>query len=670
MKRLARRCCIGILSCALPAWCHAQPAAAQAPVSQLEAITVTATRTQADARTLPLSISVIDADRIAQSGVRTVQDLLSAEAGIHVLNSSGSSDNAIIDLRGFGMTGSNNTLVLVDGVRQQDNDLSGPSLGTIPLAAIERIEIVRGAGAVQYGAGATGGVINIITRDSFGAGERARASLAIGNFGTRQYDLSVAADNGTVAVDAYGQRLRADNYRDNNAERREGGGGGITVRHDGGSLRVYGRTSTLRQGLPGPRTVDPASGLDQYDDDPRGTNTPHDHIRVRASTVGLQFQQRLGPGSLYLDLAQRDKDQHGFHGDAFGDIERDQDLAETSGSARYQWDIAGGHSLTIGGDWLRGDLDGSQFSPFGTDRWNTRQRRHGVFAEARVQASPSTLVTLGARRQYASDRTVVVEGFMAESNLTHRLTAWQAGVRQGLAQGWSAYAHIGRSLRLPTADELYYVNEPLLPQTSLDKEVGLDWSRGGSRARLSWFRYDLKNELHYNALADGFGANVNLAPTRREGLELSASHAVDDTLTLRGNLTWLRATFRSGRYGGVDVSGNRMPLVPEWMANAGATWRPLQGLALDLAVQYVGRARLDNDQANQFDARLPAYVVVNSKASYRFNRHIEASLAVNNLFDRRYATYGIRSGNLGPDGRYNLYPGSGRSVIASLAVRY
>ena len=90
MKRLARRCCIGILSCALPAWCHAQPAAAQAPVSQLEAITVTATRTQADARTLPLSISVIDADRIAQSGVRTVQDLLSAEAGIHVLNSSGS----------------------------------------------------------------------------------------------------------------------------------------------------------------------------------------------------------------------------------------------------------------------------------------------------------------------------------------------------------------------------------------------------------------------------------------------------------------------------------------------------------------------------------------------------------------------------------------------------
>src|SRR5690606_28828261 len=303
-------------------------------------------------------------------------------------------------------------------------------------------------------------------------------------------------------------------------------------------------------------------------------------------------------------------------------------------------------------------------SPFGADRWTTGQRQHGLFAEARLQAGPSTVITLGARRQYASDRTDVAEGFMANSDETHRLTAWQAGMRQHLGRELSAYAHVGRSFRLPTADELFYVSEPLAPQTSLDKELGLDWVRGGSRARLSWFRYDLKNELHYNPLANGSGANVNLAPTRREGVELEFAHAVSDALTLRGNVTWLDATFRSGRYGGVDVSGNRVPLVAEWMANAGATWRPLQDLALDMMVQYVDSARLDNDQANQFEARLPSYVVVNGKVSYRFSRYVECIRAVNNQIDRRYTTYGIRSGIQRTEDGYNVYQGSRRSRAA------
>ena len=86
-----------------------------------------------DAATLPVAVSVITAEDIAASSARTMQDLLSTQAGIHLLNTSSSTDNAIVDLRGFGMTGASNTLILVDGVKQNTNDLSAPNLGVVPL---------------------------------------------------------------------------------------------------------------------------------------------------------------------------------------------------------------------------------------------------------------------------------------------------------------------------------------------------------------------------------------------------------------------------------------------------------------------------------------------------------------------------------------------------------
>lgn len=95
--------------------------------TELSPITVTAQRVPSDAATLPVAVSVITAEDIAASSARTMQDLLSTQAGIHLLNTSSSTDNAIVDLRGFGMTGASNTLILVDGVKQNTNDPSAPN---------------------------------------------------------------------------------------------------------------------------------------------------------------------------------------------------------------------------------------------------------------------------------------------------------------------------------------------------------------------------------------------------------------------------------------------------------------------------------------------------------------------------------------------------------------
>lgn len=672
----------GALACTAPLAALAQTAApATSAAPQLDTITVTASRVPTDGRTQPVPVSVIDAADIEASSARTLQDLLSTQSSVHLINNTGSSDNAIVDLRGFGLTGASNTLILIDGIKQNDNDLSAPSLGTIPLSQIERIEIVRGSGAVQYGGGATGGVVNIITRQGFDRPVDARATFSIGNYGLRQTDASVQMNNGKVGVEAWGQKLDTDNYRDNNKERRAGGGGALTFRHDTGSIRLYARTTSQKLGLPGPRAVDPSTGLNQFEDDPRGATFEDDYIKSRTDAFGLQVRQQIGRGTLYAELSQRDKDLDGFSDDGFGETLRDQQLRETTGSLRYQLPFDGGHSVVAGVDGLYSRTNATTSPWYDVDQTSlSRQRQHAVFAEGTLRAAPGTTITLGGRRQYAASDLDVLSGSNTSSDTSRHLSAWQLGARQDLVAGFSAYGKIGRSFRLPNADELLSVDTPLRPQTSTDKELGVLWTQGASSARLAWFHYDLKNEIQYNPLADGAfgpgsGANVNLSPTRRQGVELEGRWAVTPSITLDGNVTWMQAEFRSGTYLGVDLRGNSVPLVPEWLANAGVTWRPTDALFLGVSAQYVGSSRMDNDQANQFSTKIDDYVLFNAKAGYRFTTNVEGTLAVTNLFDKEYATYGIRGADasfqyLGPTARYNLYPGMGRSVVATLTVRY
>lgn len=681
MKSRSIRRYAGALLCSAPALSAAQQAATPAP--ELDTVTVTAQRVPSDGRTLPVSISVITAEDIAASSARTMQDLLSTQAGIHLVNTTSASDNAIVDLRGFGITGASNTLIMIDGVKQNTNDLSAPSLGVVPLDQVERVEIVRGSGSVQYGGGTTGGVINIITRKDFAKEPvTARATATFGSYGLRQYDAAVALNNQKVGVDAYMQSLHSDGYREHSGERREGGGGGITFRHDNGSIRLYGNTTTQKLDLPGPRLINPTTGENQFESDPRGAKNKIDNVKTTTTTFGLQVEQQLGVGTLYADASTREKKLNGLSYDGFGDTLRNQKLEENLASLRYRLPINGGHSIVFGTDAQEAKTTSNQnaYYDFAPSKWQSRQHQYGLFADGQIRATDSTYVTLGARRQYASDKLEVISGSGEESDKGHHLTAWQLGVRQELAGGFGLYGKVGRSFRLPNADEALSVQSPLAPQTSTDKELGVTWASDSSSARLSWFRYDLTNEIQYNPLADGMwgpgtGANTNLDPTRRQGIELEGHHKLTSSLTLDANLTWMEAQFRSGTYAGVDLSGKTVPLAPKWLANAGVTWRPTDAFLWNVSAQYVGKSRMDNDQANQFDTQLDAYVLFNTKVAYKFTRNIEGAFGINNILDRKYATYGIRGGDasfqmLGPVANYNLYPAPGRNFYASLTVRY
>ena len=131
-------------------------------------------------------------------------------------------------------------MIVVDGLRISEADLGGTRLAGIPIETVERIEVLRGGGAVLYGEGATGGVIVVTTKARRGASRSSRGNVyaAAGSYGLRELRADATLASGGFSLDAAAARRDADNHRDN-----------FRSRTDAASLAAQWRTESLRFGL-------------------------------------------------------------------------------------------------------------------------------------------------------------------------------------------------------------------------------------------------------------------------------------------------------------------------------------------------------------------------------------------------------------------------------------
>ncbi|HKS19231.1 MAG TPA: TonB-dependent receptor plug domain-containing protein, partial [Bradyrhizobium sp.] len=177
------------------------------------------------------SSTVITAEQIAHSPAYSLPEIIAQVPGVQLQSFYGGVNGAktSIDLRGFGAFATANTLVLINGRRLNDVDMAQVDLSTIPLNSIERIEITRGnSGAVLYGDNAVGGVINIVTKSGVGGPPiTIRGEAGVGSFNQRLANLSAATNYGPWSSSFYGNAVKSDGYRDNNALDQRNGVGNL-----------------------------------------------------------------------------------------------------------------------------------------------------------------------------------------------------------------------------------------------------------------------------------------------------------------------------------------------------------------------------------------------------------------------------------------------------------
>jgi iron complex outermembrane recepter protein len=643
--------------------------------------------------------TVITAEDIARSPAHTVQEIIAQAPGVQLTTLYGGVNGAQtnVDVRGFGAFATSNTLILINGRRLNDVDLAGVDLSTIPRDSIERIEITRGnSGAVLYGDNAVGGVINIVTKNAIsGAPFAIRAEGGVGSFNQSLGSVSATANQGPWSASFFGNGINSDGYRANNALSQQNAIG--EIRYTRPDFTAFFNVSGDNQqlGLPGGRTVNPLTGVNQLVTDRTGTNTPFDFGNKQGANATAGFTKTLwNGGELIVDGGVRDKKQQaGF----FGNVPLQDFNARYVDTRLQTWSLTPRLSIknpmfglpsTIltGIDFYdaiyhsnRSEL---QISP-PLDVYDLTQKTLGAYWQQTVGILPTTDFSYGGRIQLTSVTATdllnpVAPGFFGESQIapldsSQTNHALHIGFEHRFNDYFTVFGRAASAFRTPNVDErvgaspifdpTFTIALPrtfdLKTQTSQDIEAGFRIKAGRFQMQSSIYDMDLTNEIHFDPV--NF-IDYNLDPTRRYGSETSASYRASDTLLLRAGFAYTRAIFREGPF-----TGNDVPLVSRYTASAGASWNIWQNyLVADGTVRYWSSRRMDNDQPNT-QPLIPASATVDFKLSGAYDRYFW-SLSVNNMFNVLYYDYAIASA-LTP-GAFSAYPLPGRTFVLKAGATF
>ncbi len=625
-----------------------EPAKRSGSAATMEEVVVTGTRYEERVEKIPANVTVIDQRSIETSNAVSVPDLLRGEQGILVRDLLGIGRTAEVDLRGFGETGPSNTLVLVDGRRVNEIDLSGVDWTQIPIDQIERIEIVRGTGSVLYGDNAVGGVINIITKPpSREPGGSAEGSL--GSYNMKKGRFSVNGGQGKVAASIYGNYSATDGYRLNNEYlARDVGGRAILDATESLRLSLSGSYHKDDYGLPGPLALNP------YLSNRRTSTSPLDKARTEDGYLKLGFDLDLADyGNVVSDFSFRSRDSDtDWISSSF--VQRSE--IDTWGILpRYilKGDILGHRNTLIGGiDLYRSDQSTKTFSgapPSPSGLADIRRQSYGVYLSDEFSITDNLLFSLGGRLEYVDYdlHRKDLTGFLAplDATVKENENAYTAGLTWLYSGKSSLFARVNRSFRFPLTDEVVVfdytagtirVNSNLKPQTGQHYELGIrHFLTPRLRVDLTLYRADINQEIFFNRLTF---ANENYEKTLHQGVEAGAKAEFFEILTLFGNYTYEQATFVGGPF-----DGKTIPAVPRNKLNLGIRVHDvIPGLVFSAVYNYADSSYLISDQSNQFP-KLESYYSLDLRLSYAW-KWVTAFVGVNNVTDQKYAEYGVVGG--------------------------
>ena len=603
----------------------------------LDEIVVTASKMREPVKNIPQNVTVITREDIEAAAGENIADVLARESGVNIRSASGTDRQAVIDLRGMGDTASSNVIVMVDDMPINAPDQSGPSISSIPMEQIERIEIVRGAGSVVYGSGAVGGVINIITSRP---PETPTATLYgyIGQYDAYTARTAFAGRIKDVDVDLNAGFHDAEGYRDNGFFRKKDIGVKtvypVTQRL---SLNVSGMAYEDQYGLPGPVSamdVNSRSRRTRTDrPDDRGESTEY---KGRAG-FEMDFDQR---GILTVNRGYRFRDNRYIIGfsplipkdDQKSHIDEDTRLVDLNYVLHYSaFDRL--HMFQLGMDHSQTEYIRTE-NPAGP-RKNAQTESMGIFINNQWRVSGQTMINAGMRHHHFQGRFRVDEKkrfdeqwLWVNGNIDKKQwdqQVFSVGATSALSHATSVFIGYAASFRIPNVDEFAESEEGLKPQKGGHIDMGLR-QRFGDRLTMTIAVFDIRidDEIYYSDINRNYDDK-----TIRRGVETDVTFYPADGLRCWGNYTYTEAKF--------DGSGAAIPLAPRHRASAGVNWQPAQPLDIALSGTYSGSRYDGNDLSNDRYEKLDPYLVVDAKITYQY-KDLAVFAGVSNIFDELYST--------------------------------
>lgn len=664
---------------------------AASPEAQFEPVTVYGTGFDEPLSQALAQTEVITHTQIQRSGLNSVGDVLEKLGHLHMQQDLGVNMNASPDIRGYGATASNNTVILIDGIKISQSEQSAARIWNIPVESIDHIEIIRGSSTVLFGEGATAGVINIITHKQ--KADTAVVSVGGGSYGTQLTNayLSKGLQNGKLSV--FGKTAKSNGYREQSANDLTSGG----LQYDhvlDTSVRFgmrYGQ-ETDRAQLPGflslaRYALDPT--LPQYQLDAlynrQAVNT---EVKNKLASVYLKINQR--DVTYLVDVSQRDT-KTDYMDTRFPDpnpafssaTDYRYHAKHDAINAKVKIDhfLMARNTLTAGLTHAKASRElkawGLPYS-FGLfSSGDTSTQSDAIFVQDDWRFTAVDRLTVGVRREHF-EQEMIASGFQfgptyARQTGKHDLDAYEVQYSRDWAAGTTAYIKHGQGYRLPNVDDVNRFcaatcldNLVLKPQLNRDIELGLVYRAGANRGHVKLYQSNITNEILFNKYTNfELGYNVNVPKTRRQGVEFfnATKHTAALTWTTQVNL--VDATFQVDSMDSVTgLKGKTISGTPKYTVGVGADYAVNAQHALSWKTRVVGNQYPQGDSANRFE--LGAYAVTDW--GYRWTHQKWSVIAnVNNVFNKHYGATVLAS-TTSANYPYGIYPNWGRNYL--LTVRY
>ncbi len=599
----------------------------------LEDSIVTASQTAHSQLSVPASASVITRAELDKMPVYDLADAIKRLPGVHI-NTSSAYGRKEIKIRGMD---SDYTLLLVNGRRINSRDALTSNyandfdLSSIPMAAVERIEVIRGPMSSLYGADALGGVVNVILRQPTNSTE---AGVAY------SYEHPTKGDNGDRHISSgyLSGALIEDKLLGNlivestdqaawQTDKLSLKGTDATEKRQGAN--VLGSLSWL---LDEQQSIDLDFSHRKDERKARWNNAGApaplvtNEQEMDRTTFGLShngnwesFNSRVRYYYEKVDLTDDSQIMTTLRG-RVGEVEQNNHTVDGQISTTL-----GSHLLTAGSELRRTTLEHNQ--NLGKE---TEVDQKAVYLQDEFSLGALD-ITLAGRWD---DHEVFGGAFSPRLYGIYNLT-----------DNWVLKGGVGKAFKAPDitqSDENYSVlacrgmcqivgNPDLKPETSVSYELGTLYQDERLQAGIMFFN----NEIEDMIVSDSWRPPLyrprvmtytNVSKARIQGYELQGSYAFTDAVTARANYTYSDAENRD--------TGNELNYSPKHVGNIGIDWQALPKLGLNLDYQYTGNQMLVIPN-NASSVESDAYHTVSLGTKFQATKELALKAGINNLTDSK-----------------------------------
>ncbi|WP_417332077.1 TonB-dependent receptor [Halarcobacter sp.] len=585
---------------------------------QLSSIEVTSSYLSSNEKTATFSTEIYTKDEIEKSKSKDVYDFLNSQTSINIAPNYGNTFTQKIDLRGYGIgDGYQNVVVTVNGRKLNNIDMSSQLLSAIPLETIEKIEIIKGSGSVQYGDGANAGVINIITN-----GKNDNYVMAhMGNNDTKGGTLSLGFNNENLIINALVDYSSTNGTREDNLNNKDTNHNRnrkvevIYFPTENLELRAGRTLSDMRLKYAGDLTKD------EYKSNPNQSNSLNEqYFNSYLTTLGATYNLNENY-SFDVNYSREDKLSH-YIGSSASQYEYES--FNTSFNIKKD-----NYSIVIGAD----TFDGDRISSTNI----TNKTNKALFVSADYQLSKDLKVSTGLRRENVEYKYNPSTGDSLSNS--EYLNAYDVGINYSLSDSSSIFANYNRSYQAPDIDRFFKTdwftkitsfNGLIKPMKVKNYTIGYNNIQKNNKLKISLFRSELTNEIYLEPISY---ANTNIDKSHKYGIEIFDKYLINKNLYTSINYSYVISKIDKEDEGNGAYNGKDLPGVSKHnlTLNLGYTYKKLNTI---LSHTYRSSAYAANDFENNFDQKQEAYNSTDLSASYSF-KNIELFAKIQNLFDRK-----------------------------------